>query len=98
MLSPSVTSNGSAGTREAFSSGGQGSSISPARKSTGTTPRSGRKTYEGGDGGAEGAAASAGGVGVPVRVTEQNGPRGENALQDVLVWNESGMAKSMGCR
>lgn len=106
-LSPAVTANGSAGGRgsargrEAFSSGGQGSSISPVRRSAGTTPRNGRKTYEGGDGGADGAvgsaAASAGG-GLPVRVTEQSGARGENALQDVLVWNESGMAKSMGCR
>lgn len=106
-LSPAVAANGSAGGggstrgREAFSSGGQGSSISPVRRSAGTTPRSGRKSYEGGDGGPDGAAGSAAasaGAGVPVRVTEQNGARGENVLQDVLVWNESGMAKSMGCR
>lgn len=108
-LSPAVTANGSAGGRgsargrEAFSSGGRGISISPVRRSAETTPRSGRKTYEGGNGGADGAtgsaAASAGaGAGVPVRVTAQNGARGENVLQDVLVWNESGMAKSMGCR
>lgn len=30
--------------------------------------------------------------------TEQNGPRGEGALIDVLIWNESAMAKSMSCR
>lgn len=93
-MSPAVAANGSAGGREAFSPDGPMSSISPIRRSASTTPRSGRKIYEdGSDKGADGAAA-----GVPVRVTEQNGPRGENALQDVLVWNESGMAKSMGCR
>lgn len=40
--------------------------------------------------------AAAGGV--TKRVTEQNGPRGEGALTDVLLWNESAVAKSMGCR
>lgn len=37
-------------------------------------------------------------AGVTGRVTEQNGPRGEGALTDVLLWNESAVAKSVGCR
>lgn len=68
---------------------------SPGKRSATTTPRSGRKSYNPGStegGGGENAKAPV------VRVTEQNGPRGEAALKDVLVWNESGMAKSMGCR
>lgn len=40
----------------------------------------------------------AGAAGVTKRVTQQNGPRGEGALMDVLLWNESAVAKSMGCR
>lgn len=31
-------------------------------------------------------------------MTEQKGPRGEGALMDVLLWNRSAVAKSMGCR
>ena len=65
---------------------------SPGKKSATTTPRSGRKSYT------AGSAEGEGGRAPPVRVTGQNGPRGEGALKDVLVWNESGMAKSMGCR
>ena len=38
------------------------------------------------------------GGGVEGTVTEQNGPRGEGALRDVLLWNKSAVAKSMGCR
>lgn len=73
-----------------------GVSTSPARNLASATPRGGKKTDEGGAGGLVGGATNA--EGVPMRVTEQNGSRGEGALQDVLVWNVSGMAKSMGCR
>lgn len=69
---------------------------SPGKKTAKTTPRSGRKSYTAG--GADGGGGDGGAGAAAARVTEQNGPRGEGALQDVLVWNESGMARSMGCR
>lgn len=69
---------------------------SPGKRSAKTTPRSGRKSYN--PSGSDRGGGGDGGGGAPVRVTEQNGPRGEGALQDVLIWNESGMAKNMGCR
>lgn len=78
---------------------GRGGSTSPVRVSTKATPRSAKPSLEGGVDtgvGAETKVANTGGV--PVRVTEQSGPRGEGALQDVLLWNESAVAKSMGCR
>lgn len=46
---------------------------------------------------APGRAAPSGG-GLPMRVSEQKGPRGEGALAGVLLWNESAMVKGMGCR
>ncbi|CAM9998888.1 unnamed protein product, partial [Ectocarpus sp. 12 AP-2014] len=80
----------------AAAAAGAASFTSPGKKSAKTTPRSGRKCYT--TGVADGAGRDGGAGAAAARVTQQNGPRGEGALQDVLVWNESGMAKSMGCR
>lgn len=90
---------GSEGGPPGASSSGRGGSTSPIRALNKATPRSAKPGLEGGaDNGVGTAPAVANTGSIPVRVTEQEGPRGEGALQDVLLWNESAVAKSMGCR